>query len=311
MERRIFLHSIAYALGEPEPISTIEPIAHRQIVLEYLLGMGLRDYRRTERSPPQLAVAALRRTIELAGLAPSQLDAVVYVSTAFWKREWYSQDISALLAELGAHQATPIGVTLSECGNLATALRVASGLVASGQFNNLLLVTTDTCPSPELRLVEPSVSVLSDGAASCVVSAEEPRGFELLGVQQTSNHKIRLVNPETEAVKILRYIAEGVRRSARGLMGRLSLDPSQVSRLILGNLNRNVQQIFAAQCEVPFERVYTENVATLGHVFASDGLINLKDATATGVSPGERLLVITNGMANWGAVALEAVGSGD
>jgi 3-oxoacyl-[acyl-carrier-protein] synthase-3 len=145
--------------------------------------------------------------------------------------------------------------------------------------------------------------VLSDGAASCIISAD-PQGFELLTVQQCTNHLARPIEMTNDSVRLMRYNAEGIRRASRAALGIVGIQSTEVSTLITNNLTQTVIEMFAAQCGVAFERVFLSNVASYGHVFAADGLINLSTITA---KCGDRFLLALNGTCNWGAVLLRAI----
>jgi 3-oxoacyl-[acyl-carrier-protein] synthase-3 len=297
----VYLDAIAYSVGAAEAISTLEPMRTDAALLELLYANGLRDYRRAAADPPALAAAALAGTLRRSGLHPRQIDAVVWSSTSFQERPWYTTDVSATLGELGLATATPYGVTLSECGNLAAGLRIAAGLIATG-CRHVLFTTADCCPSPHQRLVQPSVAVLSDGAASCLLTTE-PRGFELMSLTQCTNHRARPAPGSVDAVRLMRHNAEGVRRASRGALESAGMTSDAVAQMIPNNLSRTVLELFAAQAGIPLERVFTGNVLGNSHVFAADGLINLASSSA---GAGEARLLVTNGTCNWGAAVVRA-----
>lgn len=294
----IFLHSIGQSVGEARPIATIEPIARDADLLEFLHANGLRNYRKSDQDPPRLAAEAIRVSLQRSGLDPRQVDSVVWSSTSFQQRSWYTEDVSRELGALGLWTAVPFGVTLSECGNLTAALQVASGLVAAGH-RHVLLVVADRCPAADQRLVAPSLTVLSDGAASCILSPE-PGEFELLATAQCANHRARPDRTD-ESLRVLRHNAEGIRRAATAALGRAGLDPDAIAAMITNNLATSVLEMFAIQAGVPFERVYTDLVASYAHLYAADGLLGLD---ACDVARGEVVLVATNGTCNWGASIL-------
>jgi 3-oxoacyl-[acyl-carrier-protein] synthase-3 len=298
----VYLHSIGSALGAPAPIRELPQLAADPMLAEYLASSGLEHYRRADETPPELAARAIRATLDRAGLDPRQIDTVVWGSTSFQDRAWYTTDVSRVLREAGLATATPIGTTLSECGNLAAVLRVATALVAAGHAH-VLAVVTDRAAGPAHRLVPPSVAVLSDGAAACIVSAE-PRGFEIVAIRQVTNHRAR-PDAEDQAVRVLRHNAEGMRRAAQAVLAAAGVAPGAITHVIANNLARAVLELFAAQCRVDFARVFRGHVAGHGHVFAADGLINL---AAAGAARGETVLLATNGTCNWGAALLGCAG---
>ena len=293
-----FIHSFASALGEPASICGLPQLVDDPLLAEYLTSSGLAHYLQSAASPPELAAHALRATLELAELDPRQIDVVVWGSTSFQNRAWYCADVSRALGDVGLWTATPIGVTLSECGNLIAVLRVAAGLVAAGHAN-VLVVVTDCAASPEQRLVPPSVAVLSDGAAACVVSAD-PRGFEIRAIRQVTNHRARQT-VDDQAVRVMRHNAEGMRRATNAVLAATGVDPAAIKCVVTNNLARPVLEMFAAQARVDYARVFRDHVADYGHVFASDGLINL---AAIPSAQDDCILLATNGTCNWGAALL-------
>jgi 3-oxoacyl-[acyl-carrier-protein] synthase-3 len=59
---------------------------------------------------------------------------------------------------------------------------------------------------------------------------------------------------------------------------------------------------------IPRDRLWSRNVARIGHTLAGDNFINLRDAMDEGsIQPGDRLLLFAYGYgAHWTGLALEA-----
>lgn len=306
MTGSVYLQAAAWELGDERPIQEILPVANDELVLNYLLSKGLCNYRYSTSSPAELALASVRRTLATASISPSDISTVIYASTSFQNRQWYTSEISKMMLEAGLRHATPLGVSLSECGNFASALRVAVRLVQGGDCNHVLLVTTDVCPDPENRLVPPSATILSDGAASCVVTSH-PGGFQVLSVRQVSNHRVRLLNPAKESTRLMRLTSHGISAAAEESLKEAQVSQEQITHLILTNQNRAVLEIFASQCGVPMERVYLGLVAKHAHIYASDSLINLASCNTAYPGKDQYFLVVANGSCSWGAAVLMSV----
>jgi 3-oxoacyl-[acyl-carrier-protein] synthase-3 len=302
LRKSVFLHAIAFELGVAKPIAGIGSVAIREGVIDNFLRNGLRDYRETESTPVQLATSCIVRTMALAGLLPDQIDALIYASNSFSEPGRFAREISQAMSELGLWRLAPIGVTMSECANFATALRIAHGLVASEGLKRVILVTTDVCPTDDARLV-PSVTVLSDGAASCLVTDEHVEGFEILAMEHAANHQLRAIDPERESIRMFRSTAAEIRRCAGRALARCSMQPDQLTALVFNNLSRSVLQLYAAQCQVDWSRVYA-NVAEMGHVYAADALINLDGARRSRGYEGAVFMLVVNGICCWGSIIL-------
>lgn len=304
MRRPLYLDHIAYCVGEARPIASIEPIAQDEGLLSMLTALGMDQYRHSTRSPTEMATDCVRETLESAKLAPAEVDALVYTSSSFWNRDFYGLDIGKMCRNIGLERVTPVGVFLAECGNLVSALRVARGLLSEDGCRHVLVVSADACQDPQQRLVPPAVSVLSDGAASCIMGRRES-SLELLGIEQRSDQRIREVDNSKQFVKTMSLTATGVQSAAAALLRGLELDAAQqIAQLIMNNYTPSVARVFATQCGVPLSRVYSETRARFGHVFAADLLINLKHYQAERAESGTLALALGTGVCTWGLAAL-------
>ncbi|ACY13670.1 3-oxoacyl-ACP synthase [Haliangium ochraceum] len=288
------LDAFASCIGAPRPLAELDGVSEE--VRALLLGSGLSSVPHAEESPPHMAREALRRSLEAAGLEAASVGTVVWSSTSFHQRSWYTSDVSHVLAELGLTRANAVGVTLGECGNLGPALRVAEGLVAGGAAP-LLLVCTDAVRPDVDRVVPPSATVLGDGAVACVVSPTRGR-VSVRAVSQISNHLLRRIDPQTQAVRTLRVTAQGVARAAKAALDQAGLEPARVSRLLLTNQNKAVRLMFAQQCGIPVERIRTPTIADNAHLFAADILAGLPSVSAE-LDIGDHILAVANGTCTW------------
>jgi len=140
---------------------------------------GIRERRigAPEESTGPLATLAARRALASAGLAPSDLDAVV-VATATPEQ---------LVPSSAAGVAAALGTTAgafdinAACAGFVYGLVVGGGLIASGAAQRLLLVGADTMS----RFVDPAdretAVLFGDGAGALVLVADEPDGQRPVG----------------------------------------------------------------------------------------------------------------------------------
>ncbi|WP_437762657.1 3-oxoacyl-[acyl-carrier-protein] synthase III C-terminal domain-containing protein [Sorangium sp. So ce281] len=300
----IYLGSIAHVLGESRSISDLDELKDDEDGLGTLQAVGLETYAVSSRSPAELARESLARTIEKSGLDPKDIGAVLYASSSFWSQEFYTRHIGELCCSLGLEHAVTLGTTLGECGNFASALRSAYGLIRSGDCRTVLLVTTDRAAGK--RLVDPLVSVLSDGAASCIVSSERQGELEILGVRQGANQKLWMVDNAKESVKRLKYTADGVKLTITQLLADTGLNAHQIKAFITNNYSYSVLRVFSAQAGVRPGALYLKNVGRVAHAFSADNLIGLQDALEQGdLKSGEFALTLSTGQASWGASILK------
>ncbi|HEX3849825.1 MAG TPA: 3-oxoacyl-[acyl-carrier-protein] synthase III C-terminal domain-containing protein, partial [Polyangiaceae bacterium] len=100
-------------------------------------------------------------------------------------------------------------------------------------------------------------------------------------------------------------IVAGLRRAFAALASRTNADISDYAALITNNYAPATLANFAQALGAAPDRVFTDNVARLGHAFAADNLINLEDLTLSGaLELRGRVLVLSTGPLTWGTVSL-------
>jgi 3-oxoacyl-[acyl-carrier-protein] synthase-3 len=305
---RTYLTALAHEVGEIRAsITELPELAADEDARDLLLTLGLDEYARSTRTPPALARASLEKTLASSPIERERIDALVYASSSLWERSFYTRDIGELCCALGLPHVMAIGVHLAECGNLASAVRVAAGLIRSGDAQNVLLVTTDQPAPGSKRLVDPMLSVLSDGAASCLVTSQ-PGDFALVGLRQGARQDLWSLDLGLESVKRMRAFTQGLGKTAQEVLTAAGLTPDDVNCLVCNNYQFSVLRAFADRAKIPTARLFTDNVARTAHVFSADNLINLVDARAAGrLAAGQRALTLSTGQCSWGALLLEVV----
>ncbi len=303
----VYLHGPAYEVGEPRDIGELPELRDDPALLAALRGGGLAECAPGEASPAEMAAASARRSLWKARVEGEQVDALVYATSSFWCDRFIKRDVNELFRELGLSRAYPLGVTLSDCGNVVAALRVAAALVRGEGCANVLVAATDAVRPGAGRVVPPRVSVASDAAASFVVT-DRPGGYRVLSVR---NHMIAFAyerEPHEDFARYLKVSAEGIREVARAALEAAGRGAGELRRLLPNNYNRSVARLIASQAGVDEERVHTANIARLGHCFGADNVINLCDcAVEEPPAPGDLFLLLASGPNTWGAAVLEKV----
>lgn len=291
------LESFASCTGTATPLGEIaglDPDAR-----DVLAAGGMQSVLVATRTPVEMAVASLSATLEQADVDPDELAAVVWATTSFSERSWYTDDVSHALLGLGLGQTDVIGVTLGECGNLGPALRTCRALVGEAG-RPVLLVCADAVRAGASRVVAPNVAVLSDGAASCLVRPGAG-AVTVEAVAQTSNHRLRELDPRTAGVRTLRITAKGVALAAQRALDAAGRTPDEVTALLLPNYNRSAQALFAQQCGIELSRVRTPTLGSQAHLFAGDLLTGLP-LVAAELDHDDVVLAIAAGTCTWAGV---------
>ncbi|MDJ0520600.1 MAG: ketoacyl-ACP synthase III [Planctomycetota bacterium] len=117
-----------------------------------------------------LALPAARQALEVAGLEPQDIGLIVYASFTV------SQDLPGdhcLFAEQLGATSTPVFHLKAACAGSVYGLSVAYAMVASGVYEHVLVVGTETA-SKALNFHDPITSIIfGDGSGAAVVSRRE------------------------------------------------------------------------------------------------------------------------------------------
>jgi 3-oxoacyl-[acyl-carrier-protein] synthase-3 len=236
-----------------------------------LWGWG--TVRRTERSLADLAVECGSATLAEAGVDPGSVDSVVLCSTGFPVGTGvHGAFVERILTGLGAPGADFAGVGLNRCTNLLAGIHIADAYVRAGRFRRVLVITTDRVTDEPTRMDK--FALFSDGAASCLVSADHPDGYELTACASATRadeldwaHEI---NPE---------LAKQVNER---LLAPLDLDVDAITALMHTNVYKPVIFLKEMQAGFTAAQLYLDNIPRIGHCFAADPLINLVDRRDAG-----------------------------
>ncbi|PZQ92018.1 MAG: type III polyketide synthase [Leifsonia xyli] len=125
---------------------------------------------------PQLAVAAARRSLAAAGVAPTEVTHVITVSCTGFVSP--GPDL-ALVRELGLDPATArLHLGFMGCSGAFPALRTADAICRADPSSLVLVVCVELCTLHLRATDEPeqivAMSLFADGAAAAVVGAREP-----------------------------------------------------------------------------------------------------------------------------------------
>jgi 3-oxoacyl-[acyl-carrier-protein] synthase III len=297
----VYLSRIGVALGDPVPIAELPEVVAAGSAAN-LEKEGLSRCLVSGRTSWELAIEAAGRTLEGLPSVVDSVDAVVYVSDSYLDGPAPLRVLDAI----GLSQIPFYGTGMAGCGNLSSALQTARCLVLAGVARVVLVITTDVCP-PGRRLMGANLSVLSDGAASCLVSAEPGQGgFRLLDVRTAVDASLHALALDSQTLPVLKATALGIRRLGTALFEAGGFNGSAVAHLVTHNYGGSAVRIMASAIGVPADRIWCPTAADLGHCFAADALINLAALGESGaLHPGDRLLALMTGEAVWGCAYLQ------
>jgi 3-oxoacyl-[acyl-carrier-protein] synthase-3 len=293
----VHLSALACEAGRPVPLAELADPVVRDVA-DLLAEEGIECCRVAEATPVALAGTSATATLEASREDP---DAVIFCSDtpaaeppgpAAWR----------LVADLGLAEVPVLRVGGGECGNLGLGLRVARSLLLAEGLGSVLVVTADRAVG-DTRYLPESLTVLSDGAASCLVTAAPTRpGFVLRGLAATAKADAR----QAAGMGAARNTVGGIAQATRRLLTDTGTTPERCRHLVMPNYGRSVRGVFAAATGVSRSAVRTPLARDGGHCFSADVLMTL-DALGTGgeLVAGDLLLLLVTGSRGWTVLLAE------
>lgn len=287
----VYMYGPRYALGEIESEHTsIRNLQERaaELRLQFdprLWGWG--TFHRTEIGLERLAIDAAAASLRAARLDPSSIDALLVCSTRIpGPSEEHGRFVQSLLAGIGLGDVPYYGQTLNRCTNLLVALGLAQALTAAGRHRRILCVTTDRVADEADRLS--TFALYSDGAAACVVSADEDGadGYRLLSCESVQDGA-SLDGSNQISADLARQLNDR-------LLAPEGLKLGDVSGLMHNNLFKPLVVMKERQAGFAPDQLYLENIPRIGHCFAADPLINLADRAAAGHLGADRHYILAS-----------------
>jgi len=299
------LSAIRYRLGELREIDELPELVADPGLLEVFKLRGLARYAASGSSPTQVGCAVLIDSLSAAGIAPSSVDVVVYCTDLVADPLFTQQGMNELLVACGLDHAYPLGVTLSGCNGTAAVLDIASALVRSGAARRVACLIVAQLEPGISRLMDLSMSVLSDAAVACVVT-DEPSELRILRVGRASAPEIGQLSIVTQTQAYLAATARSLQIAVDDALTPLAMTRSDLRRVITNNYARHIQQAFLRHAGFRADQTWLGNLPRFAHAFSADTLINLADCVAAGdLRSTERGLLIGTSPSAYGAVVVE------
>jgi 3-oxoacyl-[acyl-carrier-protein] synthase III len=287
-----------------------------------LIQLGFGSIRIADEEPAvQLATQAVRDLQRRSGFDLGQIDVLLYAGALATSSVVMSDDVDSwntmvdptplfrfpgtcLQAELGVPNASVIGIAQLACNTFQAAIRVAQGLlVAEPSVRHVLCVAADRFPARAKR--EIVYNLMSDGACAAVVSRGQIANRILATVQITRGVYWDSCISHDQLIAAYFPLA---RRAILEAVAAAGLEIGQIDLLIPHNLNIKSWEILAQVVGIPLDRIYTTNIARIGHVVASDNIINYIDSITEGrIARGDKIAFFVMGFgAHWSCTIIEA-----
>jgi len=258
-----------------------------------------------EREPVELAAAAIERCLLSSGRHARDIDAIFILSNgldannnlnATWLKE--------LNRKFDLTKAVHYQTGMTGCAGFHWAAKLAAGLIASQQCNNVLIVSFDKAGGPLQRLYDETTDfpyITGDAAAACLVSdSSESLGYQLTGriVNIWDSEQASHPSFDSEMRCIARLFQETYKYA--------DLSPRDVSLLITNNYSLNVSKLYCQLADLSYTKAFTDTISSHAHCFSSDNIINLHYVhNSERARDGQHLMLFSAGLFQWGACILE------
>ncbi len=264
-----------------------------------------------------LAVTAAKKALKSASVAPEQLDLIIDYTTVPYRSGPLGPVVQG---ELNAMGAQCLGLNSGGCASLQLAFQIASNYFGSdSSVNNALLFAGDCVPGNS-RVCFP-LSILGDGGSSVVIS-RKTGDLKLIATSVITNGKLHKTVglpgvldepipvdiPEFES-RLLPVHYKACFDVITASLRIAELDKQDICHVIYPNMSVMDRDGFSRAFRDLGEKLVPGPLRSVGHIFASDMIINLCELLRSG-SPdsGDYILMVSSGAGfYWSASILQMV----
>ena len=278
-------------------------------------GISERRIAADEQAASDLALPAARQALDDAGIAPSDLGAII--CSTMTPDMAFPSTACFLQGALGAAPVAAFDI-LAACSGYVYALAVARGMVCSGLAPHVLVVSTETLSKITDFTDRGSCILFGDGAGATVVSAAEPGApgeilYTTLGADGANSSSMTLPasgsrHPTTHDTveQRLHYIqlrgrevfSLAVRKIVEVVtecLGACSLSADDVGLLIPHQMNLRIMKASAERLGVPMDKVFV-NIDRYGNTGSATVPVAIHEAQRDGqLRRGDIAVLVTFG----------------
>jgi 3-oxoacyl-[acyl-carrier-protein] synthase-3 len=287
-------------------------------------GIKERHIAGPDEATSDLAVKAAQRALEMAKLAPQDVEAIV-VGTVTPDYPFPSA-ATVIQAKLGNKRAFAFDVSAA-CAGSMYALAVADRFVASGAIRNALVIGADTLTRITDWTDRNTAILFGDGAGAMVLApTDDPRrglgtvrlhadgAYVPILLQPGGGSKdpisAKVVAEKTHHVKmngreVFKVAVRALEENCREVLAAEKLAPADVTYVIAHQANKRILDATLSRLEIPAEKCWM-NLEKYGNTSAASVPMTLDEANRAGwFKPGDVILMmaIGGGLA-WGASVL-------
>lgn len=218
--------------------------------------------------------------------------------------ELFQYPVAELRHTLELPKANSLAISQQGCSGLLSAIDIAYHLLESSDVENesMVCATVDVLPAGTKR--EIMYNVMSDAAASVLITKNSEKNRIVHFHQQILPYYWDTPLHENELLASYFPMAQ---RAIESALSGAGLKISDIKWVVPHNVSLRSWEILAKLVHIPMEKIWTNNIARIGHTVSSDHIINLVDMEKEGaLKKGDYLLLFTFGFgASWSCLILQ------
>ena len=283
-------------------------------------GIRQRRLAKASETITELATAASRQAIAMAGISPQDLDLIVLATSS---PDDLFGSACQIQAQLGASKAVAFDITAA-CSGFVFGLVTAAQYIRTGVYQNVLLVGADFLSRWVDWQDRRTCVLFGDGAGAVVIQANQKDyllGFELRSdgtqnnclnlayatqptqlTQQVNVGKGNFQSITMNGKEVYRFAVQKVPEVIDKALFRANLSVDQIDWLLLHQANQRILDAVAQRLNIPEHKVIS-NLANYGNTSAASIPLALDEAVRQGkIKTGD--IIITSGFGaglTWGA----------
>jgi 3-oxoacyl-[acyl-carrier-protein] synthase-3 len=290
---------------------------------EMLAGFGFRQaYVAETESAVEMAIGAVGDLLAETSVDPDEIGVVLYAGALASSStlasdpspdgaalhlpdvtDLFKYPVSRIQAEFGLTRATAVGINQQACASLFSAIRIGRDmLIVEPDLRAALCVAADRFPTHAPR--EMIYNVISDGACAALLRRNEDRNRIVACGHVTKGALWDASGMENEIIAAYFPTARTV---IEATLERAGLAIGDIDWIVPHNVSLRSWEILLGLLGLPPEKLFSDNIARVGHTIASDNLLNLRDLLDSGrLREGDRLLLFTFGYGlHWSCMVVE------
>lgn len=280
-------------------------------------GISARHYAEPEVQSSDLAVEASKRALEMAGLAPNDVDLIILATSTPDHFGGFPSTACVVQRKLGINNGCAAVDVQAVCSGFVYAVSVADSFIKSGAHKSALVIGTEVF-SRILNFEDRTTCVLfGDGAGAIVLKASEEPGILATKLHADGSHGDILCIPGSvsggvvEGSAFLHMDGQAVFKLAVSVLEKVANEALQAADMVAAQIdwliphqaNIRIMQGTAKKLGLPLEKMVV-TVDQHGNTSAASIPLALDAAVRDGrVKPGQNVMMEgVGGGFTWGAV---------